>query len=165
MSCSQIKGLHASQPGAPGESSLAEHSRSVTPLFHMPLTYERDDHRQLITITVTEPYSVDDIAGAIDRQAAEDTWGYPMLYDLRGVTQVSSEADLQAMADRVKALGAGRERGRVGIVMSPRPALFLVFLTYAHLTRDLGSVEVLLTTAQLDAWLARNARGGAPLPP
>ena len=126
----------------------------------MPVTYERDDQRRLITVTVTDEYSVADIVSAIDRQSAEDTWGYAILYDLRSVTHVSAEAELQRLADRVQAVGRGRERGRVGIAISARPALFLVFLTYTQLTRDVGTVEVLLTPAQLDAWLARNARGG-----
>jgi hypothetical protein len=32
-------------------------------------------------VTVTEPYSIDEIISAIDRQAAEDAWAYAMLYD------------------------------------------------------------------------------------
>jgi hypothetical protein len=48
----------------------------------MPITYERDDSRRLITVTVTEPYAVEDILGVIDRQAAEGTWMYALLYEL-----------------------------------------------------------------------------------
>jgi hypothetical protein len=131
----------------------------------MPITYERDDQRRLITVTVTEPYSVDDILGVIDRQAGEDTWGYAMLYDLQGITEAWTEADLQRMADRVKVAGGGRERGPVGIAIPARPALFLVFLLYAKLTSELMTVEVLLSAAQRDAWLARNARGGSSRQP
>src|ERR1700674_4937900 len=69
----------------------------------MPIVYERDDARRLITVTLTEPYAVEDIFGAIDRQAAEDTWDYAMLYDLRAV-EVSTNADARQLADRVKAV-------------------------------------------------------------
>jgi hypothetical protein len=126
----------------------------------MPIAYERNDHRRLITVTVTEPCSVDDILGVIDRQAAEDTWGYSMLYDVRGVTQAPS-ADLPQMAERVRVAGGGRKRGPVGIAIGARPALFRVSLLYTELIKELVAVEVLLTTAQLDAWLTRNARGGS----
>ena len=51
----------------------------------MPIEYERDDQRRLIALTVTEPYAIDGILVAIDRQAAEDTWAYAILYDLRAV--------------------------------------------------------------------------------
>ena len=122
----------------------------------MPVTHERDDERWLIT--VTEPYSVDDILGVIDRQAAEDTWEYAILYDLRAVTVALTEADLQQIADRVKVVGGGRERGPVGMAVGARPEMFRMGLMYAELTRKLINVEALLTSAQLDGWLARNTR-------
>ena len=127
----------------------------------MPITYECNDQRRLITVTVTEPYSVTDILGVIDRQAAEGAWGHATLYDLRGMRDMSPKIDLEQMADRVRAVAAGCERGPVGIAINPRPALFLAFLTYAHLTKELMAVEVLLTASQLNAWVARNVRGGS----
>jgi hypothetical protein len=130
----------------------------------MPIMYERDDERRLITVTVTEPLSVDDILGVIDRQAAEDTWEYAILYDQRGLTHVSTEADLQQMADQVRVAGRGRTRGSVGIAVRPHPALFLVGLTYTKLTRELMNVEVLLSAAQIESWLTRNARHGSRQP-
>ena len=126
-------------------------------LISMPIAYERDDRRRLITVTVTEPYSLDDIRGVIDRQAGEDTWWYAMLYDLRAVTDTSAQADLQQIADRVHAVGDGRARGPVGIAIRPRPALFVAGMMYTKLTKGLMTVEVLLTPKQIDAWLARNA--------
>jgi hypothetical protein len=50
---------------------------------------------RLIIATITEPYAVDDILGVIDRQAAEGTWAYAMLYDLRGATHLNTEAEAQ----------------------------------------------------------------------
>jgi hypothetical protein len=127
----------------------------------MPIAYERDDQRRLITVTVTEPWSVDDISRVVDRQANEDTWEYPLLYDLRALTDASTEADLERMAERVRSIGGERERGPVGIAIRARPALFLLGMMYANLMKDVVTVEVLLTAAQIDAWLSRHARGGA----
>jgi hypothetical protein len=126
----------------------------------MPIAYQRDDQRRLITVTVTEPWSVDDLSSVIDRQASENTWEYALLYDLRTLTDASTEADLQRIAERVTAIGGERERGPMGIAIQARPALFLMGLMYAKLIKDVVSVEVLLTTAQIDAWLSRNARSG-----
>ena len=123
----------------------------------MPSAYERDDQRRLITVMVTEPYSVDDILNAIDRQAAEDTCGYAVLYDLRAVTVASTEADLQQIAERVKAVAGGRERGPVGMAVGARPEMFRMGLRYTELTRKLMNVEVLLTSTQLEGWMSRNA--------
>jgi hypothetical protein len=126
----------------------------------MPVAYDRDDRRRLITVTVTEPYSIDDILSVIDRQAVEDTWEYATLHDLRDVTDASTLADLQQLADRVRAVGGGRERGPVGIAIRARPALFLAGLMYSKLTKGFMTVEVLLTPEQVDAWLARSTWRG-----
>ena len=133
----------------------------------MPIAYQRDDPRRLITVTVTEPCSVDDISSVIDRQASKDTWEYALLYDLRAMTDASTEADLQLLAERVKAGGGDRERGPVGIAIRAQPALFLLGLMYTKLIKEFVAVEVLLTAAQIDAWLIRNASSGArgPAPP
>ena len=124
----------------------------------VPIAYERDDERRLITVTVIEPYSVDDILGVIDRQAAEDTWWYAILYDLRGLIHVSTDADLQHIADRVKVVGGGRKRGPVGIAVGTHPEAFRAGLMYTKLAGKLVNVEVVLTAAQLDGWLTRNAQ-------
>jgi hypothetical protein len=123
----------------------------------MPVTYERDDSRRLITVKVTEPVSLRDILGVVDRQAAEDTWRYAMLYDLQAVKDVGVLAHLPQIADRVKALGGDRPRGPVGVAIVPRPELFLAGLMYGELTREFMSVEILLTAGQLEDWLSRNA--------
>ena len=109
---------------------------------------------------MTEPYSLDDILSVIDRQDAEDTWGYAVLYDLQAVTHVSTLADLQQIAARVKVLGGGRERGPVGMLVAFVPDQFRMGMAYTSLTRNLESVEVLLTAAQRDDWLVRNAPRG-----
>jgi len=124
----------------------------------VPIAYQRDDERRLITVTVTEPYSFDDILGVIDRQAAEDTWSYAMLYDLRALTRASTESELQQLADRVKIVGSGRTRGPVGIAVGANPDTFRAGLMYTRLAGKLVNVEVMLTAAQLEGWLARNAQ-------
>jgi hypothetical protein len=123
----------------------------------VPIAYERDDERRLISVTVVEPYSVDDILVVIDRQAAEDTWWYAILYDLRALIHMPAEGDLQQLADRVKVVGGGRKRGPVGIAVGTHPETFRAGLMYTQLAGKLVNVEVVLTAAQLDAWLARNA--------
>ena len=127
----------------------------------MPIAYQRDDQRWLITVTVTEPCTVNDISSVIDRQAAEDTWEYALLYDLRAITDASAEADLQLLAERVRVTGGERERGPVGIAIRARPALFLLGLMCTKLIKEFVSVEVLLTAAQIDAWLVRNTVRGS----
>jgi len=85
----------------------------------------------------------------------------PLLYDLRALTDASTEADLQQLAERVKVAGGERERGPVGVAIRARPALFLLGLMYTKLIKEFVTVEVLLTAAQIDAWLVRNTVSGS----
>jgi hypothetical protein len=130
----------------------------------MSILYLSDDPRRLITVTVTEPYSVDDLLGAIDRQASEGTWEYAILYDERGVTEPFVDIDLEQIAEHVLVTGQGRPRGPVGFAIRPQPRSFLVGLTYSKLTKEFLDVEVLLNAAQLESWLSRNSRQSARLP-
>jgi hypothetical protein len=45
------------------------------------------------------------------------------------------------------------------MAIGAQPALFRAGLMFTRLTRALMTVEILLTAAQLEAWLDRNARG------
>jgi hypothetical protein len=128
----------------------------------MPIEYYRDDQRRVTILTMIGPCSTDDILRVIDRQASEQTWEYARLYDLRAAVIDASafaHTNLQRIADRVKVLSAGRQRGEVGIAIAPQPALFLLGLMYTALTRDFVAIEVLLSAAQIHAWLARNTVG------
>jgi hypothetical protein len=103
----------------------------------MPIKYHRHDQRRLTIVTVTGPCSTDDILRVIDRQASEHTWDYARLYDLRAaVIDTSAHTDLRRIADRVKVLSVGRQRGEVGIAISPQPALFPLGLMYTTLTGE-----------------------------
>jgi hypothetical protein len=117
----------------------------ASPFILMPIAYQRDDQRRLMTVTVTEPCSVDDISSVIDPQPGEDTWEYALLYDVRAMTDASTEAGLRQIAERMKVVSGGRERGPVAIAIRARPALFLLGLMYTKLIKEFVIVEVLLS--------------------
>jgi hypothetical protein len=127
----------------------------------MPSDYKRDDDKRLITVTMTEPFSMADFIGVVERQAAEDTWSYALLYDLRSLETIKEASPLlQTFVDRLQVLGAGRTRGPIGVVVRRGPdkmrARLLETRTEARL-----NFEVLVTDLQVDEWLARNThRGG-----
>jgi len=126
--------------------------------------YHRDDGKRLISATMTDPISIEDFVDAIERQAAEDTWSYALLYDLRGATMTSSSSDtrLEQFVDRVQVLGAGRTRGPVAAVVALRPDMVRSVLLAAQRTVGRLGFEMLMTPQQTEDWLARNARGGSP---
>ena len=121
----------------------------------MPISYERDDARRLITVVVTDPYGFDDILGVVDRQSADDTWGYAMLYDMHALADFGREVDSPRLAAHVTAIGRGRTRGPVGLWIVRRPDRFRVGVEYSALTSGVLELEVLLTKSQVDNWLVR----------
>jgi hypothetical protein len=129
----------------------------------MPIAYERDNDRRLITATLTEPSSLADFVSVVERQAAEDTWDYALLYDLRGLTiHADASQELQQFVDRVQSLGAGRSRGPVAAIIAPRADIVRSSVMTAHLTRGRLNFEVLLSTEQLETWLLRSAPSKTP---
>jgi hypothetical protein len=128
----------------------------------MPIEYQRDDRRRLITVTLTEPYSFDELLNQTDRQWAEHTWEYAILYDSRAIAHIPPASELQQLVARRLVVGGEHPRGPVGVAIPPRPDMFRSLLQFAKLSgpRDL---EVLLTDGQLEAWLTRHApRRGSP---
>src|SRR3954463_9551324 len=120
----------------------------------MPIRYERDDRRRLITATFTEPYSVDEVLGIIDHQMADNAWEYATLHDMRAATHLSSVDEARRITARVQALSGGRIRGPVGMVISRTPEQLREGLRFAEAMKHIGTLEVLLTKAQLEEWLA-----------
>jgi hypothetical protein len=123
----------------------------------MPIEYEQDDRRRLITVTLTEPYSLDELLSQTDRQWAEHTWEYAILYDGRTTGYVPAANELQQLVDRRQVVGGGHPRGPVGVAIPRRPEMLRGGMQLAKLSGPLRDLELLLTDAQLDAWLIRHA--------
>jgi hypothetical protein len=123
----------------------------------VPTVYERDDDRRLITLTITEPYSVEDVMSAIERQMTENTWEYAMLYDMRATARLSTIEEARLITNRVQALSGGRTRGPVAMAISGRPEQLRAGVEFASANRGMAIPEILLTAMQLYDWIARNA--------
>ena len=124
----------------------------------MPVTHERDDARRLLTVGVTEPYDRRDILQVIERQSADDTWGYALLYDLRATSHDPTKEDLQHFVHQVQAVGGDRPRGPVAAFVSPRPSIFEIGQAYVQMVKPFVEVELLFTEAQVADWLQRSTR-------
>jgi hypothetical protein len=124
----------------------------------MPTQYERDDRRRLITVVVTDPYTVEDLFAVIDRQFAEGTWPYAMLYDARAVDSIVGPSDTPRLADHAARVGHGHARGPVGLWVSATSRQFQSGSAYAAAARASTAVEVLLTDTQKNDWLVRSTK-------
>lgn len=107
----------------------------------MPIAITRDDEQRRITVSVSDPWSVEEIAIAIDRQLAEQVWAYGTLYDLRGSNWVPSEADVLWLVKRgQQQIARHGARGPVALLLDAnnQAALLRTYAEYgaehSHLT-------------------------------
>ena len=122
----------------------------------MALTYERDDVRRRITVITTGAVTSGEILAMVDRQAAEGTWSYAMLYD-------ASDADSVASADEVRVLDRHvatliRAHGRRGpvAVLTREAAIFGMTRMYATLGESSHQrVDVFRDPPDAERWLAQ----------
>ena len=119
----------------------------------MPITYERDDVRRRITLTLHERFDVDEVVATLDRQISEGTWHYTRLYDERDVPEPPTTAQIRAL------LGHVRERTRLHgprgpvAVVTDHSAAYGMVRMYMSLGDNDGTVEVFRDIAAADSWL------------
>jgi hypothetical protein len=123
----------------------------------MPIEYQRDDRRRLIRVTMTDPFSFDELLRQADRQWAEDAWEYAVLYDSRGSRHIPPSSEIQQMVDHTRAVGGARLRGPVGVAVPPRPEAVRGGLHLANTAGPRRDIEILLNEAQVESWLLRHA--------
>jgi len=127
----------------------------------MPITYERDDARRRITVTLAGAVTLDDLLAIVDRQATEGTWTYGLLYDARRVSkdQAGTPDEVRRVFHHVSAHAAEHgPRGSVAIV-TDNPADYALLRTYSILSaRAEITVEIFRDPGDADRWLASKDR-------
>lgn len=121
----------------------------------MPITYVRDDQRRRITVTTTGMVGLDELLAVVDRQAAEGTWRYGMLYDSRRVASVASQNEVRAGLKHVEALS--RIHGRRGPVafVTTMPAAYGMVRMYSTLAgQQHQAVDAFRDIGDAERWLA-----------
>jgi hypothetical protein len=123
------------------------------------LTYVRNDARRRITVTIVGPMRLEDLTAVIERQAAEDTWRYAMLYDERAVTEaLSVDATRRLVALVAQLTLAHGARGPVAIVCraADQFGMARMYSTLAENRANLDS-NVFYELAAAAAWLSECA--------
>jgi hypothetical protein len=123
----------------------------------MPISITRDDERRRISVTITDPWSVEEIAVAMDRQISEGIWKYGTLYDLTGSAWVPSEPDVLWLVKRAQQQAALHGvRGAIAVLIDSSSADRALLRQYAEYgeTHSHVVVRVFDDRAAADAWLA-----------
>ena len=122
----------------------------------MPIVTTRDDEHRLLTVKLSDPWSVEEIAVSIDRQLAENTWKYDTIYDLRGTRGMPTEPDilwLVKQGDQYLALRGARGLVAVLIDRTESGKLQKQYAEYAG-TRNRVALRVFDDEAAAREWLA-----------
>ena len=120
----------------------------------MPLHYERDDARHRVLIMTTGHVTTEDVLGAVDRQAAEGTWSYSVLYDMRTGKNIPAPEDLRRVVMHVGMLTARHgPRGPVALVTTT-PQMSRMARAYSKLGELTAlDVEVFTHIEDAEQWL------------
>ena len=121
----------------------------------MPITYHLDDERRRITVTVSGLTTVDDILALINRQIADQTWAYALLYDFTEMPQLPETADVARIADHVRV--AAKQHGRRGpvAVVSRHPEVLGTARQYSGIEADTDPVAFFTTRHDAERWLSQ----------
>lgn len=121
------------------------------------ITYQRDDRRRRINVTLVGEVSVEDLLAIVDRQAAEGTWQYGVWYDARRVTKRvdGTPAEARRVLEHVLSVCATHgARGPVAIV-TDRPADYAIARTYSNSGIAANVVvEVFRDPSDAERWLS-----------
>ncbi len=123
--------------------------------MHLQAKYEytRDDARQRIRIRLRQAPDAADYIAIVDRQIADGTWHFDIVYDVRAqLTGLSSKEDIQTAREYVeRQVAALGPRGAVAVV-SPHTEIVAAAQIYAYRARGI-QVEVFWDMADAERWL------------
>jgi hypothetical protein len=118
--------------------------------------YGRDDNRRRLRITAIAPLRAEDLILIVDRQAAEGTWSYGLVYDVRAVEMTAPPPPEEARAIAQHVLEYTQvygQRGSVALVTRQSNMIALGQM-YAALGAKIGfRVEVFWDLDDAEAWL------------
>jgi hypothetical protein len=118
------------------------------------LIYTRDDVRRQITVTITGPARLADLASVVERQAADGTWGYAVLYDeCTGTASLSVGATRALLTVVNRVTRAHGPRGAVAFVCGAAEQFGMARM-YSILGEPQGlDAQVFHDLAAAEAWL------------
>ena len=116
--------------------------------------YVRDDIRRRIRVTAHVPFQAADLVDILDRQVAEGSWTFGVLYDLSRVEGATARADAEIIADLVRGyVRMYGQRGRVALVTNDA-GMRGVGQSYGHdVARSGVSLQLFDDLAAADNWL------------
>ena len=131
----------------------------------MPVRYQRDDERRRILITTEWPFDLDELKANLDRQIAEGTWSYGVIYDARGFVGDPPSHDVLTMLSHYvgRLIAHHGPRGPVALV-AVKPAWYGMHRMYSMQNADVSLVRPCKDFAEAEQWLDHELDWPRPLP-
>jgi hypothetical protein len=119
----------------------------------MGLTVTRDDPSRRLTLTGSDPVTLEDSLAFMEAQVKDGTWSYAVLYDGRSQTGVLNSAEMQHLESH--SLRLARIHGRPGPVAIVRgdDAGFLIGRRFEIVSDGVRTVAVFRDLAMATRWL------------
>jgi len=132
----------------------------------MPLAYERDDRRRRLIAVPSGTLTLEHCLEFLDRQAAEGTWSYAVLYDGRARTAVLESAELVRLVSRTAILSKQHgPPGALALVRADAAGIGSARMFEIFSDQSGRQVGVFTTIEEAEAWLnevtANPSRGPA----
>jgi hypothetical protein len=128
----------------------------------MPISYERNDSRRRMVVTLKGAFQTDDVLAIMARQRVEHTWTYGILYDLRGMTGQPTFADLGQIMSQAAARRQGEGPHGPVALLATEPTLYRRLCKYAALGRSTRlTIEVFRRWDEAQQWLTVKLKGSS----
>lgn len=128
----------------------------------MAIVYARNESQQRITVQISGYVETRQVVEVIERQGAEGTWGYALMYDVRGTSWLPTGDDLEILSAAVRCEVARRgPRGPVVIVVASPRALETA-REYGRRVGPAARTEAFLDYAKASAWLDQTLLSRSP---
>lgn len=133
------------------------------PRLGVPLSYHRDEASRRIRLTAVPPFTSKHAVHALYRQAAETTWQYATLVDLRRAV-LDAEGIAELLAHMRELVARHGVRGPIALVAWESASAELL-RAYADDVRLLAyGAEVFQNTSDAERWLERFSSAPPPGP-
>ena len=121
----------------------------------MPIVTTRDDERRRMTVTVSDPWSAEEIAVSLEHQLTDRAWKYRTLYDVRGASVIPTEPDVLWLVKQAQQhIARHGARGPVAVLIEPgvKGTQLQQYAEYAA-AQSRMQLRVFLDEAEANAWL------------
>jgi hypothetical protein len=122
----------------------------------METTHHLDHERRRVTLVIGGPFDFEQLHALVMSRPHDETWGYGVLFDMRGMTGVPTVQQLRELGATVRD-SAQAKRGPLAILVTDA-GQYNMACAYAAMVTRYRAVQVFHDRSEADAWLTMQLR-------